>query len=335
MSLIQAISTCTHLICFPWKYQKNNSRKIAAWAAFFFIGWLYHPFKAANRYYEKLTDQGKTYFIGKKILLKKPISEKLASFNNSHVQGQIYGIYITTNETNLAATYQRLREAPQANEKQTIHIGCATWHNFDMICERKSTYGLIVDFNPKNAAFIKKTIDIINASNTRKVFKQSMIDYLNSLQEEEKNLFFHTDQQGLPTDKIEQELSREGSWLQSEESYLFIRKLVSEGHLIAITEDITNFEKFAGIRKFLDHNNIAIDTLYLSNICNFMHTDNDKYAFTKSIKSMLQRDTILINCPKLRQINTEYLTILHQKTILGREVLASTFDNEELFEVVI
>ncbi len=330
------INAINHLnvIFFPWEYQASLSKKIAAWTVFFFMGWVYHPLTFVHKCYKKLTDGGKIDAIGKKILLKDPISKTLATFNNSRIKGQINGIYITTNETNLATIRQLLQEHPKP-ALQTIHIGCATWHNLDLMCERKSDYGLIIDFNPKNAEFIEKTMDIIQASASREEFKQSMVAYLHSLEGEQRDLFFHRDQHGLPTDRIEEELTREGSWLQSEETYLFIKKLVSKDHLIAITEDITNFEVFAQIRTFLDSKDIAIDTLYLSNICNFMRTDSDKNAFIKSVKHMLAPDTVLINCPKLRQLDTNQVTILRQKAILGEEVLANFYDTGQLFEETI
>lgn len=323
-----------NVIFFPWEYKESLSKRITAWAAFFFIGWLYHPLTFVHRCYKKLTGDGKIDVIGKKILLKDSISKTLATFNNSRINGQINGIYITTNETNLAAIRQLLQEHPKP-ALQAIHVGCATWHNLDIMCERKSDYGLIIDFNPKNAEFIEKTMDIVQASASREMFKQNMIAYLNSLEGDQKDLFFHRDQHGLPTDRIEAELTREGSWLQSEETYLFIKKLVSKNRLIAITEDVTNFEVFAHIRKFLDSNDIVIDTLYLSNICNFMRTDSHKKAFAKSVKHMLTPKTIWINCPKLRQLETNHITLLNQKAMLGEEVLANSYDTGKLFEEVI
>lgn len=318
-------------ICFPWNYKTNLAGKISAWAAFFFFGWVYHPVTALHRCFKKLFVGGKVHSIGKKNLLKDPLSKNLANFDNPRIKGQVNGIYITTNETNLAATNQFFKEHPRPNdEKQTIHIGCATWHNFDIMCERKSSYGLIVDFNPENSKFIEKTIDLINVSESRDIFKQKMNDYLNLLEGDKKDLFFHWDQKGLPTEKIEKELEREGSWLQTEDNYLFIKKLVSRDRVVAITEDITNFENFSRLRKFLDSQNISIDTLYLSNICNFMMSDSRKSSFIKSIKQLLQNDTILINCPKLIARDTEM--ILCQKSILGKEILSRSYDTRKLFE---
>jgi len=196
------------------------------------------------------------------------ISDELLRFDNLGVQGQVNGIYITTNETNLAQTRELLTQHPRP-AGETIHIGCATWHNLDILSARKSTYGLFVDFNPKNGEFIRKTVELIIVSDTRDAFKKAMIEYLNSLTGSERALFFHPDQQGLPTERIEKELTREGSWLQSEESYLTVKALATHGRLISITEDIRHFENFLKLRIFLDRHHIAIDTLYLSNVSNF------------------------------------------------------------------
>lgn len=260
-----------------------------------------------------------------------PIVSSLAKFDNQSVTGQVHGIYITTNETNLAATDDFLKTHP--SRERTIHIGCAGWHNFDIMCKRKSGYGLIVDFNPKNAAFIKKTLELVKASDSREVFKSAMIAYLNSLSGKEKDLFFHADQKELPTTKIEKELLREGSWLHSDESYSFIRSLASKEQIVAITENITNYKNFAKIRAFLDLNHLSIDTFYLSNICNFMRTNEDQAAFLKSVTHMVDNQTMFISCPKLKQPNGTPPIILQQRPILGNEILEADFDHSRLFEL--
>lgn len=265
------------------------------------------------------------------VVFVNPISALLSQFDNLDVKGMVNGIYITTNETNLPTTAEFLKG--HLPPERSIHIGCATWHNFDIMCKRKSDYGLIVDFNPKNADFIKTTIEIVKASETREVFNSTIIAYLNSLQGEERNIFFHNDQQGLPTERIEKELDRNGSWLQSEESYAFIKNLASDERIIAITENITNHKKFSEIRKFLDFNHIAIDTVYLSNICNFMKTKGEKEAFVKSVTHILDNETIFISCPEINQLNSSQKIILHQHSTLGSEILEKRLSYLHLFEL--
>jgi hypothetical protein len=252
----------------------------------------------------------------------KSETKTLADFNNSRVVGQVHGIYITTNETNLSNTRQLLTTQPRPAQ-ETIHIGCATWHNLDIMALRQSTHGLILDFNPKNAQFMNKTVELIDSCESREAFTRAMIQYLDSLTGAERDLFFHPDQQGLPTERIERELEREGSWLHSEESYLYLkREVISKRRLTAITEDMRNSDNFSKIREFLDKKGIVIDTLYLSNICNFMATADERNAFGRSVKVLLQNETIFINCPKIG--DNDYA--LSQRAVLGREVLADSYN---------
>ncbi|HEY4832297.1 MAG TPA: hypothetical protein VIH61_07040, partial [Waddliaceae bacterium] len=260
-------------------------------------------------------------------------SNSFAKFDNLAVRGQVNGLYITTNEKNLAATDQLLATHPL--RENTVHIGCASWHNLDIMCKRKSNFGLIVDFNPKNAEFIKKTIEIVQVSESRNVFVSNMIAYLNSLEGKERDIFFHKDQDGLPTGRIEKELLREGSWLQNQESYEFIKNLASNDKITAITEDIKNHKKFSEIREYLDAHHILVDTVYLSNICNFMKTKGDQESFAKSITHIVDSDTLFINCPRIKHTDCSPTTILHQHTILGGEILEKSFNQSLLFEIVL
>lgn len=63
-----------------------------------------------------------------------------------------------------------------------------------------------------------------------------------------------------------------------------------------------------------------------------MNTVSKKDSYVRSIKQMLHKDTIFINCPKICQRNNTNATILHQKSILGREVLVDSYDTAQLFE---
>ena len=277
------------------------------------------------RVYKVCLDFLKMIFCG---CFTKKIINDLADFNNLAVAGQINGIYITTNEMNLENIRQLLGTQPRPGQ-ETNHICCDALQNLYIIDKRSSTYRLIIDFNPKNAEFIRKTIELIDSSESREVFKGAMIQYLDSLAGSERDLFFHPDQRGLPTERIERELTREGSWLQTEESYLYLkRELVSKGRLVPITEDIRNFDNFSSIREFLDRKNIAVDTLYMSNICNFMATAGDRTAFEKSVKALLRDDTIFINCPKINEV------ILSQRAVLGRAILTGAYNASRLFEEV-
>lgn len=233
----------------------------------------------------------------KPVLLKDTITQELMRFNNGQVKGQVHGIYITTNESGLESTAQKLKDHPRPSQT-TVHIGCAAWHNLDIMYARGSDYGLIIDFNPKNAEFMKKTMELVKHSESRALFVQNMVAYLNGLQGEERQLFFHKDQTGLPTERIEKELMRDSSWLGSDDNYRFIRQLAFSDRLVALTENITHSETFSQMRAYLDKSGIVVDTVYLSNICQFMRTSADEVAYQKTVGYLLNKETLLISCPK-------------------------------------
>ncbi|MBS0654005.1 MAG: hypothetical protein JSR39_10840, partial [Verrucomicrobia bacterium] len=163
---------CQTAISSPWNYEGDTLKKIVAWAGFFFVGWAYHPICAIVNCFTQVCEWAAVHLkirnAASEILFTDPISQTLFSFNNTRVGGQVNGIYITTNESRLEAARQLFVQHPRAHrEMQTIHIGCATWHNLDIICARRSTYGLIVDFNPKNAEFMRKTIELVKACESR------------------------------------------------------------------------------------------------------------------------------------------------------------------------
>lgn len=118
----------------PWDYEGSTLEKVTLWAAFFFVGWISYPLAAIARVYHWINQdiEDLTY--------TNPISQTLANFNNSRTSGQVNGLYITTNETNLDTTRQMFAEHPRPlSDIQTIHISCATWRNFDIMCARRST----------------------------------------------------------------------------------------------------------------------------------------------------------------------------------------------------
>lgn len=284
------IFTC---ISQPWKTEGNFIEKIAAWALFFFGGFVLYLCQVSERSYEHYTD---------------PTSLGLFNFSRSDVHGQVNGLYILTNETNLEETQNVIKTHPKP-EGMTLHMGCASWHNLDIIFARKSTYGLLFDYNPKNAEFIGKTKELVRVCPTRLEFIQAMTRYLNCLDGAERNLYFHWDSGSL-LQRIENELTREGSWLSSDDSYTYIKEeIIEQNRLVSITESVSHSQKFISLHEFCEQKNLILDTLYTSNIENFVtHSD-----FKKFVNALAGDDTILIHCPQINGQNS-----IRQETNIGK-----------------
>ena len=251
-------------------------------------------------------------------LKQEAISRELQRFDNPRAQGKINGIYLTTNDKNLRATYAFIQNHSfSKKEKETMVIGCGGWLIFDYACLTKSKRILNIDFLPENKLVFKKIIDLLKTSLSREVFVDRMIAYILSFRGNEKHLFFHADRRGsreLVIQAIKGELKRPGSWLSTWQNYAYIQRLACKGNIVAITKDFANDENMARLGKFLNEKDIKTTVCYVSNIGDFMKSSTRKMAFTRSLRSLVQKETIIVHCPK---------HTISQEVILGNALLGN------------
>jgi len=117
------------------------------------------------------------------------------------------------------------------------------------------------------------------------------------------------------------ELTREGSWLSTDEGYTCIRELALHGKICVITEDIRNDYVFNKISKLLIGNGFSIDTLYVSNISSYMYSNEDKMNYKNTISHLFTFDTKLIHC----------VDALKQTVLLGSEFVSGELELKNLF----
>jgi hypothetical protein len=277
-------------------------------------------------------------------IYENPLSKLLRTFNDTSCNGDLGGVYITSNETGLFSTQKILLERPLPSN--SCHVGFSGLHNFDIMAIRKSNYGLICDFNPHNKVLIEEALRLLRSTLDRQDFVNQMVLFINERNEEARTLhenglsqnamkFYRNLDSFVCTeiDQIKNALIQEGSWLASDEAFQHIKMLAMEDKISAITLDIRKSEIFKKISELLHKKSISIDTLYLSNICNYMKGE-DKSKYALSIHALLQPDSIVINCPRQKYPEGKYKEYhsleLHQKVYLGKFFITSE-DPESLF----
>ena len=236
-------------------------------------------------------------------LAQDDLCKNLQKLNNQKIYGNVGGFYMSTNESNSKNIHKFLSETPKS--KNGCHLGFSGFHNFDIMAARQSRRGIIMDFNPWNAIIIDYALHLMRSCDTRQEWLKLFQPFVKQLNgcldhsyfspnvnpDEEFNLGNRWVNQ-----ELECELSREGSWLSSEENYRFIKQLAVEGKIVCFTEDIRNTHTFEKAALWLKNQSVSIDTLYLSNICKYMETESDKTAFQNTIKALAQPKTLVVNC---------------------------------------
>jgi hypothetical protein len=192
-------------------------------------------------------------------------------------------VFVVTNESGLNASKEILSKKPKI--ENSCHIGCAGWHNFDIMSLRKSSYGVIFDYDPQNKILLDITLKVLKKSLTREEFIKDINEYIDFI-----NIKLDTS-----VERIKKELNREGSWLYSEESFNYIKKMASEGSIATFTVDILDTAIFKELGGLLGYH--CIDTVYLSNMRVFIKLD-DRNTFLTSLHHIVSDNTSIINCPE-------------------------------------
>jgi len=266
-----------------------------------------------------------------------PLSQKIRTFHNLDINdGNL--CYIGTNDYGLSEVEKILKNHPN-NEINTCHIGVSGYYNFDIAVFRKSERIIIFDHNPQQVKFMKQTLKIINISKNREEFLNNMISYLNIKQQEHSIVLnekeFNRGKSKIETmsfminiseddsynkikfednvtidaiDQIIYELERKSSWLSTDFSFNYIRKLSLKDHIAIFCEDIKSIHVFKRINNILLNNNIFVDTLYLTNVKGYL-LDKDKLLYDETLKYLSNDKTMIIENTGTLNIRVNYIKI--------------------------
>lgn len=241
--------------------------------------------------------------------IEDDISKQLRKFDNAEIRTPItlHEVYLTTNERVSNDVTDTIKSTP--NQPNSIHIGFSGLHNFNIIAQRKSSRALICDINPENALFFYFVLKILCESKDRFEFAKKITDFLDD--HEAYKFMNEGDDSSLsigfygnvgddniygdnPLDQIHRQLQLKDSWLSTDESFEFIKKLAIDDKIAVITENILATNTFKRIREYLDDQQINIDSLYISNIQNYIKDDKTQ-RLLQTVQSLTSTNTLLIN----------------------------------------
>lgn len=253
-----------------------------------------------------------------------PLSKKLRTLDNLTIKTPFpnqSGIYINTNERGIDKNSRALGLFPTILEP--IHIGFSGWHNFDIIAQRLSSRAVICDINPENALFLSYVLKALTRCKDRFTFVTNVTHYIKKYKYEgsrtiesresyldpirPKSLKFslnvcgiypYTEEEGhfSVVDEVALELKRKTSWLYTDARYAYLRHLALHDKIALITESISKTSTFSTLCTLLKENMMQIDTLYISNIAEWMMNPRDREQFIKTVKLFLStKETILLD----------------------------------------
>lgn len=274
-------------------------------------------------------------------IVQDPISRHLRKNDNQEINFPFpnqSGVYINTNEHQTKHIFSQMKSFPLVPD--SIHIGFSGWHNLDIMVQRGSSRGIICDINPENSLFMHYTLKYLIRCTSRDEFIEKMTQFVKKNQYEGSRTNFERKAYLTPVksksikfslnvseeypehfaviEEIALEKQRETSWLFTDERYHYVRDLALTDKIAVITESICAPETFLRIRSLLTNNAIQIDTVYVSNIGEWMFTIEQQASFLETIGLLLMdNETILIDAKIANRQNNEHPS---QRCILKRDI---------------
>lgn len=217
-------------------------------------------------------------------------------------------VYHKCNEENQIDTIKILNSTPKP--LNGLHIGVSTMFNYDIIATRASKTALFFDYNFAVLNYHRIILDTVLAASSREDFARLIISKM-----DEEGLFSNPTH-GLILKKIIMqyffdELSREGSWLSTDIGFNRVKDLHTTGNIFLLPLNAAqNTEDFKKLSDWISRNGFELDTLYLSNIHDWI---DDDYGFIhrykENISAIINKNTIVIDSsPSLH---------LHQRCYIG------------------
>ena len=201
--------------------------------------------------------------------------------------------YLVCNEQKQQDTLKLLANQASLGLKENhVHVGFSVWFNFDIICTTRPNYAAIFDCDPGVHGFIYPIFQstIICATSREEFCSQ----FLKNLMKQDVFVAYEF----LLADDFQLLQKRAYGFLANEDNFNYLKEMITQERVFFGRLDLTNLEQVSTIREWISKNNLILDTLYLSNIPEWIIQGNKHIWDTDikgSISSLLQGSTQLID----------------------------------------
>ncbi len=211
----------------------------------------------------------------------------------------IYGsaCYLLSNE-NYGNTYEILKRRPLMQNGAILGVGGT--FNYDLICLRKPKVAIIFDFNPANITMHQDIQYCIESSGNRfECFEK--IKQLSQYFFNPERLFYSSSAKDYTKKSdFEREISRQYSWLSSDENFRTIQEYVQNRLILCINLDICQTDKIIQLKQELKKRAFVVDCLFISNVKDwiFEAIKELKESMAASISELKDPETSIISSKK-------------------------------------
>ncbi|NGX60405.1 MAG: hypothetical protein KR126chlam3_01578 [Chlamydiae bacterium] len=209
--------------------------------------------------------------------------------------------YVLCNEEDQNEILEQLSPA----RSNGVHLGFSCWLNFDILAEKKTPYAILCDFDSNMIALLNFIQKIIIISRTPDEFIETFWQKLSSQEKLDFEGFLGP--RGHVNYEQFCEKMKQGGWLSSPEKFQTIKDMYAQGKILHRKLDVTDESAFNQIKQWaLDHH-LVFDTLYTSNIPEwiFQSTFEKRQTLYRNVAKIIDPRTQVITAQKTNQYGSE------------------------------
>ncbi len=214
---------------------------------------------------------------------------------NSGFTGEDDTIYANSNESNYQTVLESIRKARGALNGG-VHIGVSGIQNLDMMAARRSQWGVLIDINKRTGEFFELIGRIFQRypAISREEFKARLVVEMNNYQVGGKSLLNYFFNSRMSLINFKDDINQEYSWLADDDRFEYIKQLFLKDRIVTINGNIADQILFAKIADWARKYGVRIDTLYLSNVLDWVRDTNEQDLY-QNIMSVADDQTIILD----------------------------------------
>lgn len=254
-------------------------------------------------------------------------------------ENNFYTPYIVCNEQFQPVVLSGLSGSSSSSSSSTakapiksLHIGFSIWFNLDIIVTTRPDYALIFDIDPSVYLFVYPTIKkAITNSNSRMEFKEQLLSDLFA------NEFMYPWKE-VCCEKFNSLMTASYGFLANDGNFFYLKEIIANNQVFFGKCDLANVDDMNRVREFTNTNQLALTSLYLSNIFEwlFQQSPSSVPDAKQSVQKLLQPCTKLIDAfypttkkdfsgPPLRITEGEKLPSFHVEKYNFKKTRSSMF----------
>jgi hypothetical protein len=217
----------------------------------------------------------------------------LSLLNSQEVSSDDHNLpYIHCNETGQKATLDYLSSIEKNSVNPRVHIGFSVWFNLDIIAATKPDFAIILDIDHKVHRVYESFSVLKDASNPNE-FKELFFSQL-----QEKKILSENDLMWEQF-RLEEELKKDHGFLADTEAFAYIKSMYLAEKIFFGHADLASKNDIQLIKTWCDQNQAIVQTLYLSNIMEWVIEYNLDVSSSQCIKAnvdfLKSQHTIIID----------------------------------------